>query len=102
MEEPVWARDAAAVADAGRYGTRIYEQLKALGGSFDWSREQFTMNDRCYAFVARSQHRCLTSRRAVIEAFIRLREKGLIFRSRKMINWSCQLNSAISEIEVPR
>ena len=36
---------------------------------------------------------------AVIEAFIRLRDKGLIFRSRKMINWSCQLNSAISEIE---
>ena len=38
--------------------------------------------------------------RAVVEAFIRMHDKGLIFRSRKMINWSCQLSSAISEIEV--
>eukprot|EP00042_Codosiga_hollandica_P044314 m.434676 g.434676 ORF g.434676 m.434676 type:complete len:1081 (-) comp56759_c0_seq4:1545-4787(-) len=71
-----------------QYGSRIYTQLKALGGSMDWSREQFTMNPRCS--------------KAVQEAFVQLHERGLIFRSRRMINWSCRLQSAISEIEVEK
>eukprot|EP00911_Craspedida_sp_UC1_P001454 UC1_evm2s1097 len=67
-------------------GGRIYEQLKGLGASLDWDREAFTMAPRCCT--------------AVSEAFIRLHEEGLIFRSNRLVNWSCKLNSAISDIEV--
>lgn len=38
--------------------------------------------------------------RAVKEAFVRLHDEGLIYRSRRLVNWSCTLNSAISDIEV--
>eukprot|EP00053_Salpingoeca_punica_P013388 m.120961 g.120961 ORF g.120961 m.120961 type:complete len:1063 (+) comp16191_c0_seq1:70-3258(+) len=71
-----------------QYGARIYEQLKGLGASLDWSREAFTMNPRC----------C----KAVAETFIRLHEEGLIFRADRLVNWSCALNSAISDIEVEK
>lgn len=37
---------------------------------------------------------------AVIEAFVRLHEEGVIYRSTRLVNWSCTLNSAISDIEV--
>lgn len=67
-------------------GGRIYEQLKGLGAALDWDREAFTMSPRC----------CY----AVEEAFIRLHDEGLIFRSNRLVNWSCKLNSAISDIEV--
>ena len=40
--------------------------------------------------------------RAVTEAFVRLHEKGLIYRSVRLVNWSCTLNSAISDIEVDK
>ena len=69
-------------------GVRIYEQLKGLGASCDWDREAFTMSDRCV--------------RAVEEAFIRMHEDGLIYRSSRLVNWSCRLNSAISDIEVDK
>ena len=39
-------------ANAGRYGARIYEQLKGLGASLDWDREAFTMSPRCCKCVA--------------------------------------------------
>ena len=69
-------------------GSSIYEQLRSLGSSLDWDRAFFTMDDK------------LT--RAVKEVFVRLHEQGLIFRSTRLINWSCTLKSAISDIEVDK
>ena len=56
-----------------------------MGASLDWSREAFTMD------AQRSE--------AVIEAFVRLHDKGLIYRSTRLVNWCCFLNTAISDIE---
>ncbi|XP_058803896.1 valine--tRNA ligase isoform X3 [Phymastichus coffea] len=69
-------------------GDRIYEQLKRLGGSFDWDRASFTMDPKL----------C----RAVTEAFVRLHDEGVIYRSNRLVNWSCTLKSAISDIEVDK
>jgi len=66
-------------------GGRIYSQLRTLGASLDWSREAFTMNDRCSEAVA--------------EAFCRMHDDGLISRDDRLVNWSCALQSAISDIE---
>jgi valyl-tRNA synthetase len=68
------------------YGTKITTQLRSLGSSVDWSRERFTMDDMCS--------------NAVVEAFNRLHEKGLLYRANRLGNWSCALKSAISDIEV--
>eukprot|EP00604_Paraphysomonas_vestita_P004168 CAMPEP_0174821978 /NCGR_PEP_ID=MMETSP1107-20130205/11936_1 /TAXON_ID=36770 /ORGANISM="Paraphysomonas vestita, Strain GFlagA" /LENGTH=974 /DNA_ID=CAMNT_0016039717 /DNA_START=170 /DNA_END=3095 /DNA_ORIENTATION=- len=68
------------------YGSRICQQERLLAASVDWSRETFTMDPKC----------C----RAVTEAFVRFYEDGLIYRDTRLINWSCALQSAISEIEV--
>ncbi|XP_059206292.1 valine--tRNA ligase, mitochondrial isoform X2 [Centropristis striata] len=67
-------------------GDEIYKQLRRLGASLDWSRACFTMDP---AFS-----------RAVTEAFVRLCDSGLIYRSEALVNWSCALESAISDIEV--
>jgi len=69
-------------------GELIYDQLRRLGSSFDWPRESFTMSDK------------LT--RAVKEAFVRLHDSGDIYRSLRLVNWSCTLKSAISDIEVEK
>lgn len=69
-------------------GDTIRTQLKRIGSSCDWDRARFTMDD--------------VSVKAVLEAFIRLHEKGLIYRSKRLVNWSCSLNSAISDIEVDK
>lgn len=69
-------------------GDRIYHQLRKLGGSMDWDRACFTMDPKL----------C----RAVTEAFVRLHERKLIYRSVRLVNWSCTLNSAISDIEVDK
>lgn len=69
-------------------GHRIYLQLKKLGGSFDWDRACFTMDPKL----------C----NAVTEAFIRLHNEGVIYRSNRLVNWSCTLKSAISDIEVDK
>ncbi|CAH8658373.1 unnamed protein product [Dicrocoelium dendriticum] len=69
-------------------GDCIYGQLRALGSSCDWSRARFTMEPSM----------C----RAVTEAFCRLHEQGLIYRSLRLVNWSCTLRSAISDIEVDK
>ncbi len=67
-------------------GGRICTQLRRMGASADWSREAFTMDPML------SQ--------AVLEAFIRLHQRGLIYRSNRLVNWSCALRTAISSIEV--
>jgi valyl-tRNA synthetase len=68
------------------YGGKITEQLKKLGGSLDWSRERFTMDEGCS--------------RAVKEAFVRLYEKGLIYRGERTINWCPICKTALSDAEV--
>ncbi|XP_069032090.1 valine--tRNA ligase, mitochondrial [Embiotoca jacksoni] len=67
-------------------GDEIYHQLRELGASLDWSRTCFTMDP---GFS-----------RAVTAAFVRLCDSGLIYRSEGLVNWSCALESAISDIEV--
>ncbi|XP_003747487.1 valine--tRNA ligase [Galendromus occidentalis] len=67
---------------------RIYHQLRALGCSVDFSRAVFTMEPKMS--------------RAVTEAFCRLHEENLIYRALRLVNWSCALNSAISDVEVDK
>lgn len=69
-----------------KYGSTIINQLKRLGTSPDWSRERFTMDEGC------SQ--------AVRESFVRLYEKGLIYRGNRIINWCSRCQTALSDIEV--
>lgn len=67
-------------------GSSIGNDLRKLGMSFDWDREYFTMDPKLCA--------------AVDEAFVRLFDKGLIYRDVSLVNWSCSLESAISDVEV--
>ncbi|KAA8495921.1 Valine--tRNA ligase, chloroplastic/mitochondrial 2 [Porphyridium purpureum] len=67
-------------------GGYITQQMRRLGASCDWSRERFTLDDQCSAAVA--------------EAFVRLHEKGLIYRGEYMVNWSPNLQTAVSDLEV--
>lgn len=68
------------------YGGKIVHQLRRIGSSLDWEREQFTMSDRLND--------------AVKEAFVRFHDDGLIYRDTRLVNWSSTLNTAISDIEV--
>ena len=67
------------------YGGRICNQLKKLGTSCDWSRERFTMDEGCSE--------------AVKEVFVRLYEKGLIYRGERIINWCPHCCTSISDAE---
>jgi valyl-tRNA synthetase len=69
-----------------KYGARITNQIRRLGASCDWSRERFTLDEGLS--------------RAVREAFVRLYEKGLIYRGPRLINWSPGLKTAVSDLEV--
>ena len=69
-----------------RYGGIITQQLRRLGASCDWSRERFTLDEGLST--------------AVVEAFVRLYEKGLIYRGTYLINWSPGLQTAVSDLEV--
>ena len=69
-----------------KYGGRIVEQLKKLGSSCDWGRERFTMDEGCS--------------RAVTEFFVRLYDKGLIYRGDRIINWCPDCETALSDAEV--
>lgn len=68
------------------YGNRICNQIRSLGASVDWTREAFTMDSNLST--------------AVTEAFVRFYEDGLLYRDTRLVNWSCSLKSAISDIEV--
>ena len=68
------------------YGGNIVNQLRKLGASCDWSRERFTMDEGCS--------------RAVREFFVKLYEKGLIYRGEKIINWCPNCKTSISDSEV--
>ncbi len=69
-----------------KYGSRIVEQLKKLGSSCDWERERFTLDEGCS--------------KAVREVFVRLYEKGLIYRGERIINWCPHCRTSISDAEV--
>ena len=69
-----------------KFGGRIVEQLKKLGSSCDWSRERFTLDEGCS--------------KAVNEVFVRLYEKGLIYRGERIINWCPNCETSISDAEV--
>ena len=69
-----------------QYGGRIISQLKKLGSSCDWSRERFTMDEGCSE--------------AVKEVFVRLYNKGLIYRGERIINWCPHCLTSISDAEV--
>ena len=67
-------------------GGQITRQLRRLGCSMDWSREQFTMDPH---FT-----------RAVVKVFVDLHKKGLIYRDKRLVNWDPALKTAISDLEV--
>ena len=68
------------------YGNRITTQQRKMGTSCDWSRERFTMDEGC--------------NEAVKEHFLRLYNKGLIYKGSRLINWCPVCGSALSDIEV--
>nr|CAD2202037.1 unnamed protein product [Meloidogyne enterolobii] len=69
-------------------GHIIYDQIRKLGAGVDWDRAVFMMDQKIV--------------RAVTEAFVQMHEKGVIYRSKRLVNWSCTLRSAISDIEVDK
>ncbi|MBS5335355.1 MAG: valine--tRNA ligase [Firmicutes bacterium] len=68
------------------YGGRITRQCRKLGDSCDWSRERFTMDEGC--------------NKAVKTFFIKLYEKGLIYRGNRLINWCPKCGTSLSDAEV--
>jgi valyl-tRNA synthetase len=79
FEQRVWEWKA-------QYGDTIKRQMIRLGASCDWSRERFTLDEGLS--------------RAVREVFVRLFEKGLIYRGEYMVNWCPRCQTAISDLEV--
>src|SRR5262245_20930488 len=69
-----------------QYHARITAQMKRLGDSVDWTRERFTMDEGLS--------------RAVREVFVRLYERGLIYRGNRIINWCPRCHTALSDEEV--
>ncbi|MDP6993246.1 MAG: valine--tRNA ligase, partial [Woeseiaceae bacterium] len=67
-------------------GGHICQQLRRLGTSVDWQRDQFTMDDNLTA--------------AVMEVFVRLYDEGLIYRGKRLVNWDPVLHTALSDLEV--
>ncbi len=68
------------------YGGRIIKQLRKLGASADWDRERFTMDEGCS--------------KAVEEVFIKLYEKGWIYKGSRIVNWCPICQTSISDAEV--
>jgi valyl-tRNA synthetase len=68
------------------YHQRIVTVLDRLGGSFDWTREAYTMSDTLSA--------------GVTETFVRLHNDGLIYRSNRLVNWCTRLQTSLSNLEV--
>ncbi|TIR25951.1 MAG: valine--tRNA ligase [Mesorhizobium sp.] len=67
-------------------GGAIFNQLKRLGASADWSRERFTMDEGLS--------------KAVLEVFVTLYKEGLIYKDKRLVNWDPKLLTAISDLEV--
>jgi valyl-tRNA synthetase len=99
VEKMLWRKQQKTRHDLGRekfvetvwewkeeYHQKINVVLKRMGGSFDWTREAFTMDANLSA--------------AVTETFVRMHEEGYIYRSNRLVNWCTQLNTALSNLEV--
>ncbi|GAM82697.1 hypothetical protein ANO11243_006800 [Dothideomycetidae sp. 11243] len=99
VENMLWRRQQKTRHDLGRpkfvetvrewkeeYHQKINKVLKRMGGSFDWTREAFTMDPNLTA--------------AVTETFVRLHEEGYIYRSNRLVNWCPKLSTALSNLEV--
>ncbi len=69
-----------------QYGGAITDQMRRLGASVDWSREYFTMDEDLSG--------------AVVEAFVRLWEQGLVYRGAYIVNWDPAIGTAVSDLEV--
>ncbi len=67
-------------------GGQIFNQLRRMGSSLDWSRDRFTMDDDLSA--------------AVMEVFVSLYDEGLIYRGKRLVNWDPVLHTALSDLEV--
>ena len=68
------------------YGGTITGQLKKIGSSCDWDRERFTMDEGC--------------NKAVTEVFVKMHEKGWIYKGNRMVNWCPVCKTSISDAEV--
>jgi valyl-tRNA synthetase len=101
IENMLWRREGKSRHDIGRealvnriwewkgdYHSKINTVLRRIGGSFDWTREAFTMDANLS--------------RAVTETFCRLHDEGLIYRENRLVNWCTRLQTAISNIEVDK
>lgn len=99
VEKTLWKKEKKTRHDLGRekftslvwdwkddYHKRINNAQKLMGGSMDWSREAFTMDENLSA--------------ATMETFCRLFDEGFIYRSDRLVNWCTQLNTALSTLEV--
>lgn len=99
VEKQLWKTEKKTRHDLGReefvktvwkwkeeYGGRINMQFRRMGISVDWDRFAFTMDE--------------TRSIAVQEAFVRMYEKGLIYRDTRLVNWSSHLRTALSDLEV--
>ncbi|QGZ94891.1 valine--tRNA ligase [Terricaulis silvestris] len=67
-------------------GGTIFNQLRRLGASCDWSRERFTMDEGLSA--------------AVLKVFVQLHKEGLIYKDKRLVNWDPHFETAISDLEV--
>ncbi|KAJ5677509.1 Valine--tRNA ligase [Penicillium maclennaniae] len=99
VEKQLWKKEKKTRHDIGRpamikmiwdwkdvYHANIKNALRRVGGSFDWSREAFTMDPNLSA--------------AVTETFVRLHEEGTIYRANRLVNWCVALNTSLSNLEV--
>ena len=99
VEKMLWKKEKKTRHDIGReamvgliwdwkdeYHKNIKNALRRVGGSFDWSREAFTMDPNLSA--------------AVTETFVRLHEEGIIYRANRLVNWCVHLNTSLSNLEV--
>ncbi len=99
VEKRIWSERKKTRHDLGReafvrevwawkeeYGNLILQQIRELGCSCDWSRTAFTMDENLS--------------RAVRVSFVKLWEKGLIYRGTRMVNWDCVLRSAVGDDEI--
>ncbi|KAI9053487.1 hypothetical protein LZ554_002442 [Drepanopeziza brunnea f. sp. 'monogermtubi'] len=99
VENMLWRRQGKTRHDLGRtefvktiwdwkteYHQKINTVLRRMGGSMDWTREAFTMNENFSA--------------AVTETFVTLHEEGIIYRENRLVNWCTKLNTSLSNLEV--
>ncbi|KAG7884294.1 hypothetical protein KL938_002166 [Ogataea parapolymorpha] len=99
VEKNLWAKEKITRHDLGReafvekvwdwkeiYHRKIKSQFQMMGASYDWTREAFTLSPELSE--------------AVTETFVRLHEEGTIYRDLRLVNWSVQLSTALSNLEV--